>query len=58
MRLEDEVPYLPTPEEIEAAAAQIRETWSEAELYRRAGLTRAPVEIPVVHVECLEDFAR
>ena len=38
----------PTPEEIEAATAKIREHWSEKEHRRRAGITRTPYTVPEV----------
>jgi hypothetical protein len=39
---------LPSPEQIEAAAAEIRAGWSEAEFSKRAGVGYAPWSFPVV----------
>lgn len=36
------VPYQPTPEDIEAACARIREGWRESERRQRAGLSPVP----------------
>ncbi|HTQ39082.1 MAG TPA: hypothetical protein VMJ32_08635 [Pirellulales bacterium] len=37
--------YLPSPDEIARATAALRQTWSEAEHHRRAGIEPRRVEI-------------
>lgn len=43
--------YTPTPEQIKAATVEIRERWTEAELERRAGVSR-PVEWMPPEADC------
>lgn len=41
--------YVPTPEEIRAACAEIQAGWSDEERAKRAGQTREPLVTRVVH---------
>ena len=43
-------PHMPTPEEIKAATAAIRERWDEVEHYKRANMPMPTAEVPIVAI--------